>query len=50
MDFERINSFVAIKCPDAAVTGVMIKSQTDSFVLVWSFKFSPGYWVLVQGQ
>lgn len=37
---------MAIRCPDAAVTGVMIKSQTDRFVLVWSFKLvlGIGFW------
>lgn len=50
MDFERINSFMAIRCPDAAVTGVMMSAQTDRFVLMWSFKSSLRFWVLVQGQ
>lgn len=41
---------MAIRCPDAAVTGVMMRAQTDRFVLMWSFKFSLRFWVLVQGQ
>lgn len=34
---------------DAVGTGAMVKTQTDDFVLIQSFKFSPGHWVLAEG-